>query len=251
ADCGPGFRKFLQEELAACCFDCRPCPENEVSNETNEDKCVRCPEDQYANREQNQCIHKAVVFLNYKEPLGMALALISLCFPAFTAQITFGVVFTVAVSTVLAKTVTVLLAFIVIAPGRRMRYFLISGAPNYIIAILGGCKNVSELYNLIHYSEQNHDPPNYDCDEEIECKMVLTGPYWATSVILGTVLDIFKYRQVLQLTYGPFHPILSDREQFPYLYQMAPRDTGLALAMVSLILHFNWNWVGLAISDND
>ncbi|XP_059109853.1 vomeronasal type-2 receptor 116-like [Peromyscus eremicus] len=187
ADCGPGFRKFLQEGNAACCFDCIPCPENEVSNETNVDKCVRCPEDQYANREQDQCIHKAVIFLNYEDPLGMALALMALWFSAFTVlifgvfvkhhdtpivkannrnlsyillislmfcflcpllfigqpnsatcamqQITFGVVFTVAVSTVLAKTVTVLLAFTVTAPGRRMRFFLISRAPNYIIAI--------------------------------------------------------------------------------------------------------------------
>ncbi|OBS71497.1 hypothetical protein A6R68_13925, partial [Neotoma lepida] len=135
------------------------------------DKCVRCPEDQYANREQGQCIHKAVIFLNYEDPLGMALASMALCFSAFTAailgvfvkhhdtpivkannrnlsyillisiiccflcsllfighpnsatcilqQITFGVAFTVAVSTVLAKTVTVLLAFTVTAPGKK------------------------------------------------------------------------------------------------------------------------------------
>ncbi|XP_038196799.1 vomeronasal type-2 receptor 116-like [Arvicola amphibius] len=187
ADCGPGFRKFLQEGMPACCFNCSPCPQNEVSNETNVDKCVRCPEDQYASREQNQCIQKALVFLNYKDTLGMVLTLMALFFSAFTTavlglfvkhhdtpivkannknlsyillislifcflcpllfighpnsatcvlqQITFGVVFTVAVSTVLAKTVTVLLAFKVTVPGRRMRYFLVSGVPNYIIAI--------------------------------------------------------------------------------------------------------------------
>uniref|UniRef100_A0A8C2M9B1 G-protein coupled receptors family 3 profile domain-containing protein n=1 Tax=Cricetulus griseus TaxID=10029 RepID=A0A8C2M9B1_CRIGR len=187
ADCGPGFRKFWQEGMAVCCFKCSPCPENEISNETNVDQCVKCPEDQFANTEQNQCIPKAVIFLSYEDPLGMALALMALCFSAFTAlvlgvflkhhdtpivkannrklsyillislffcflcpllfighpnsatcmlqQITFGVVFTVAVSTVLAKTVTVILAFKVTAPGRRMRYFLFSGAPNYIIAI--------------------------------------------------------------------------------------------------------------------
>ncbi|XP_036031996.1 vomeronasal type-2 receptor 116-like isoform X1 [Onychomys torridus] len=186
ADCGPGLKKFLREGSAACCFDCILCPENEVSNETNVEKCVRCPEEQYANREHNQCIHKAVIFLNYKDPLGMTLASMALCFSAFTVlvlgvfvkhhdtpivkannqnlsyillisltfcflcsllfigqpnsatcilqQITFGVVFTVAVSTVLAKTVTVLLAFIVTAPG-RMRFFMVSRTPNYIIVI--------------------------------------------------------------------------------------------------------------------
>lgn len=30
---------------------------------------------------------------------------------------------------------------------------------------------------------------------------------------------------------------------------MAPRDISLPLATVSLMIHFNWNWVGLAISD--
>uniref|UniRef100_A0A8C2M5U8 G-protein coupled receptors family 3 profile domain-containing protein n=2 Tax=Cricetulus griseus TaxID=10029 RepID=A0A8C2M5U8_CRIGR len=187
ADCGPGFRKLWQEGMAVCCFECSPCPENEISNETNVGYCVKCPEDQFANRQHNQCIPKAVIFLSYEDPLGMALALMALCFSAFTAlvlgvfvkhhdtpivkannrklsyillislffcflcpllfighpntatcifqQITFGVVFTVAVSTVLAKTVTVLLAFKVTAPGRRMRHLLVSGAPNYIIAI--------------------------------------------------------------------------------------------------------------------
>ncbi|XP_075815306.1 vomeronasal type-2 receptor 116-like [Microtus pennsylvanicus] len=187
ADCGPGFRKFRQEGMAACCFDCSPCPQNEVSNETNVDNCVKCQEDQYANREQNQCIQKAVVFLNYKDTLGMVLTLMALFFSAFTAvvlgifvkhhdtpivkannqnlsyillislifcflcpllfighpnsatcvlqHITFGIVFTLAVSTVLAKTVTVMLAFKVTTPGTRMRYFLVSGVPNYIIAV--------------------------------------------------------------------------------------------------------------------
>ncbi|XP_048191036.1 vomeronasal type-2 receptor 116-like [Perognathus longimembris pacificus] len=50
-------------------------------------------------------------------------------------QTTFGVVFTVAVSAVLAKTVTVVLAFKITSPGRRMRWLLVSGAPNFIIPI--------------------------------------------------------------------------------------------------------------------
>jgi vomeronasal 2 receptor len=50
-------------------------------------------------------------------------------------QITFGIVFTVAVSTVLAKTITVILAFKFTGPGRTLKNILVSGTPNYIIPI--------------------------------------------------------------------------------------------------------------------
>nr|XP_044995027.1 vomeronasal type-2 receptor 116-like [Jaculus jaculus] len=185
--CRPGFRKFRQEGKAACCFDCSLCPENEVSNKTDMDQCVKCSFDQYANKEQTHCLQKTVMFLAYEDPLGMALACLALSFSALTAlvlgvfvkhqdtpivkannransyilliflkfcflcsllfighpntakcilqQITFAVLFTVAVSTVLAKTITVVLAFKVTDPGRKMRRLLVSGAPNFIIPI--------------------------------------------------------------------------------------------------------------------
>uniref|UniRef100_D3ZE87 G-protein coupled receptors family 3 profile domain-containing protein n=1 Tax=Rattus norvegicus TaxID=10116 RepID=D3ZE87_RAT len=187
ADCSPGFRKTWKEGMAACCFVCSLCPENEISNETNMDQCVNCPEYQYANKEKSKCIQKGVIFLSYDDHLGMLLAIIAFCLSAFTAailwvfvmhhntpivkannrilsyilimslmfcflcsfffighpnratcilqQITFGIVFTVSVSTVLAKTITVVLAFKITDPGRRLRNFLVLGLPNYIIPI--------------------------------------------------------------------------------------------------------------------
>ncbi|XP_069923600.1 vomeronasal type-2 receptor 116-like [Oryctolagus cuniculus] len=185
--CSPGFRKAPLEGKPTCCFDCTPCSENEISNQTNMDQCVKCPDLQYANTEQNQCFHKRVTFLSFEDALGMTLVCTALCFSVLTVvvlgvfvkhrdtpivkannrclsyillitlifcflcslvfigrpnkttcvlqQTTFGVVFTVAISTVLAKTITVLLAFRVTGPGRRMRHWLISGLPNSIIPI--------------------------------------------------------------------------------------------------------------------
>ncbi|XP_005081390.1 vomeronasal type-2 receptor 116-like isoform X2 [Mesocricetus auratus] len=185
--CTPGFRKFHQEHTPDCCFDCVWCPENEVSNETDMDQCVSCPNDQYSNAEHTLCLQRHVSFLAYGDPLGMTLACMSVCFSALTAlvlvafvkyndtpivkannrilsyillisitfcflcsllfighpnivtcilqQTTFGVFFTVAVSTVLAKTITVVLAFKLTTPGRRMRGMLLSGATNFVIPI--------------------------------------------------------------------------------------------------------------------
>ncbi|ELW64287.1 Vomeronasal type-2 receptor 26 [Tupaia chinensis] len=50
-------------------------------------------------------------------------------------QVTFGLVFTVAVSTVLAKTITVILAFNAVKPRRTMRCLLLSGVSNSVIPI--------------------------------------------------------------------------------------------------------------------
>ncbi|XP_032751974.1 vomeronasal type-2 receptor 116-like isoform X2 [Rattus rattus] len=213
-DCGPGFRRFWKEGMAACCFVCRPCPENEISNETNMDQCVNCPEYQFANMKQNKCIQKGVIFLSYEDPLGMALALIAFCFSAITAvvlwvfvkhhntpivkannrnlsyvllmslmfcflcsfffighpnratcilqQITFGIVFTVAVSTVLAKTITVVLAFKVTDPGRRLRNVLVSKTLNYIIPI---CSLFQCILCAIWLALS---PPFVDIDEHTE-----------------------------------------------------------------------------------
>ncbi|XP_071068392.1 LOW QUALITY PROTEIN: extracellular calcium-sensing receptor-like [Dasypus novemcinctus] len=50
-------------------------------------------------------------------------------------QVTFAIVFTVAVSTVLAKTITVFLAFKAMKPGRTMRWLLASRVSNSVIPI--------------------------------------------------------------------------------------------------------------------
>lgn len=38
--------------------------------------------------------------------------------------------------------------------------------------------------------------PNYVCSEDIECVVMLTGPNWATSAVLGTIMNIYKSQQV-------------------------------------------------------
>jgi hypothetical protein len=56
---------------------------------------------------------------------------------------------------------------------------------------------------------------------------------------------------ILQLYCGNFHLLLGDNEQFPHLYQITPKDTSLPLAMVSLMVHFRWNWIGAMITNDD
>ncbi|XP_076783580.1 vomeronasal type-2 receptor 116-like [Arvicanthis niloticus] len=185
--CRPGFRKVPLEGKAVCCYNCTPCSDNEISNDTDMDQCVKCPETHYANTDKNHCFPKTVSFLDYEDPLGMALTSIALCLSALTAfvigvfvkhrntpivkannrtlsyillvtltfcflcslnfigqpntatcvlqQTTFGIAFTIALATVLAKAITVITAFKATFPGRMIRWLMISRAPNYIIPI--------------------------------------------------------------------------------------------------------------------
>ncbi|XP_031207972.1 vomeronasal type-2 receptor 116-like [Mastomys coucha] len=185
--CMPGFRKLTLEGKAMCCYNCTPCVENEISNESDVDQCMKCPESQYANTEKNHCFQKTVSFLAYEDPLGMTLASMALCLSALTVfvigvfvkhrdtpivkannrslsytllititfcllcslnfigqpnavscilqQTIFGVAFTVALATVLAKAITVVIAFKATFPGRMVRWLMTSRAPNYIIPL--------------------------------------------------------------------------------------------------------------------
>ncbi|XP_058038620.1 vomeronasal type-2 receptor 26-like [Ahaetulla prasina] len=135
--CPPGYFKRKQEEKPFCCYDCLRCPKEKMSSQKDMADCSKCPEDQYPNKLQDSCLPKKVVFLSYEEPMGIALVTLFLVAPGniicLFRQISFGIIFSVAVSSVLAKTITVVLAFMATKPGSRMRKWVGRGLATSIV----------------------------------------------------------------------------------------------------------------------
>nr|XP_056720348.1 vomeronasal type-2 receptor 26-like [Euleptes europaea] len=83
-NCHPGYSKKRKEGEKFCCYDCLPCPEGMMSEQKDVDACVKCKQDQYPNKNQNQCIPRDINYLSYKEPLGIVLALLAISLSLLT-----------------------------------------------------------------------------------------------------------------------------------------------------------------------
>ncbi|XP_052028650.1 vomeronasal type-2 receptor 26-like [Apodemus sylvaticus] len=184
--CLLGFRKTLVSWNLFCCYDCVPCPDGEITNETDMDQCFKCPEDQYPNKQRNQCLPKILAFLSHEDTVGAVLVSMAISLCVFSAmilglficyrdtpivrannrnlsyvllvslmlcffcslifigrprtvtcvlrQMIFGVVFSVAVSAILAKTFIVVVAFKVIKPGSTLQMWIVTRLSNAIVS---------------------------------------------------------------------------------------------------------------------
>ncbi|XP_066485774.1 vomeronasal type-2 receptor 26-like [Tiliqua scincoides] len=83
--CHVGHSKIIQEGRPVCCYDCTPCPEDMIANETDADHCLQCPKEEYPNRIHDHCFPKVITFLSYKEPLAIALVSLAISFSVITS----------------------------------------------------------------------------------------------------------------------------------------------------------------------
>ncbi|XP_030258838.1 extracellular calcium-sensing receptor-like [Sparus aurata] len=76
--CPPGTRMARRKGEPVCCFDCIPCSDGKISNESDSMECTTCPEDFWSSPQHDHCVPKKTEFLSYHEPLGIGLMVASL-----------------------------------------------------------------------------------------------------------------------------------------------------------------------------
>ncbi|XP_064159379.1 extracellular calcium-sensing receptor-like [Anguilla rostrata] len=85
--CPPGTRKAVQRGRPVCCYDCVPCAEGEISNVTDSNDCIQCPDEYWPNAKRDQCVLKAVEFLSFQEIMGIILVIFSLLGTSLTVLV--------------------------------------------------------------------------------------------------------------------------------------------------------------------
>ncbi|XP_058038587.1 vomeronasal type-2 receptor 26-like [Ahaetulla prasina] len=89
--------------------------------------------------------------------------------------------------------------------------------------------------------------PNYLCNIQNKVIAVIGGLDAEISFHVANLLDIYK---IPQLIYGSA-PVMNDKTPGLSFYQMVPAEELQNKGILSLLLHFNWTWIGILIMDND
>ncbi|XP_021017025.1 taste receptor type 1 member 2 isoform X1 [Mus caroli] len=79
--------------------------------------------------------------------------------------------------------------------------------------------------------------------------VAVIGPDNSESAI--TVSNILSYFLVPQITYSAITDKLRDKRRFPAMLRTVPSATHHIEAMVQLMVHFQWNWIVVLVSDDD
>ncbi|XP_069832214.1 vomeronasal type-2 receptor 26-like [Dendropsophus ebraccatus] len=90
--------------------------------------------------------------------------------------------------------------------------------------------------------------PNYNCMKDYNIAGFIGDLSSVTTLPIAQVLNVYGYTQI---SYGATDPLLGDRTMYPYLFRTAHNDHVYFSAILKLLKHFSWSWVGIVTSEDD
>ncbi|KAK7905209.1 hypothetical protein WMY93_017816 [Mugilogobius chulae] len=213
--CSPGTRKVLQKEKPVCCYDCVLCAEGEMSNTTDSVTCFQCPPDFWPNAQRDACVKKETEFLSYDEIMGVLLTVASL----------FGTCMTCTVAWIFFKYRK---TPIVRANNSELSFLLLFSLTLCFLCSLTFIGRPSEWSCMLRHTAFG-----------------ITFVLCISCVLGKTIVVLMAFRATLPGIQNV--PAMSTYCQ-PSI--TIPSDLYQSRALVQLVRHFGWTWVG-AIRTND
>ncbi|XP_029435657.1 vomeronasal type-2 receptor 116-like [Rhinatrema bivittatum] len=107
---------------------------------------------------------------------------------------------------------------------------------------------ISVLNILRVLSSLQYPVPNYRCYQKGRLVAVIGQMMSSPTFSSASITGMYRYPQI---SYGALDPIFNDRVQFPSLYRTVPDDRSQYEAIIQLLKHFGWTWVGIVASEDD
>ncbi|XP_037341777.2 vomeronasal type-2 receptor 1-like [Pungitius pungitius] len=86
--CSPGSRQARRPGEPPCCFDCLPCAEGEISNQTGSTECTKCAEYYWPDKDSVKCVAGVEEFLSFHDIMGIILVTLTLLGVVLTTFVT-------------------------------------------------------------------------------------------------------------------------------------------------------------------
>ncbi|XP_053566982.1 vomeronasal type-2 receptor 26-like [Bombina bombina] len=90
--------------------------------------------------------------------------------------------------------------------------------------------------------------PNYACSKENKIIAFIGDRNTAPSLSMATLTGMYGYSQV---SYGAMDSVFDDKHQFPFFFRTVPNERKQYGAILKILHHFGWTWVGIVASDDD
>ncbi|XP_039645091.1 extracellular calcium-sensing receptor [Perca fluviatilis] len=88
APCSPGSRQARRPGEPHCCFDCLPCADGQITNQTGSTECTKCPEYYWSDKDKVKCIAGIEEFLSFHDTMGIILVTLTLLGVVMTTIVT-------------------------------------------------------------------------------------------------------------------------------------------------------------------
>ncbi|XP_077334595.1 uncharacterized protein LOC143975937 [Lithobates pipiens] len=108
------------------------------------------------------------------------------------------------------------------------------------------CLAVKDVLSIL--SGLQKTVPNYSCSGEAELVGFIGDHYSVTTIPMAQILGIYGYTQI---SYGATDYSLTNRLLYPHVFRTVQNDHVHYMAVIKLLKHFSWTWVGIFASQDD